>query len=126
MLVSVRESRTRVSTPTTYQQWVSALGVNKLAATVRESSTMIGGRASTLSDAGWPRGQRHVHPPFVLGVALAMIAVESLAPGRRWPAAKGWWLRASLLNGFQYALCGEAPILRELGDLPMTIEAPCP
>jgi sterol desaturase/sphingolipid hydroxylase (fatty acid hydroxylase superfamily) len=40
-------------------------------------------------------------PLFVLGVALVMIAVESLAPGRRWPAVEGWWLRAFLLNGFQ-------------------------
>jgi sterol desaturase/sphingolipid hydroxylase (fatty acid hydroxylase superfamily) len=35
---------------------------------------------------------------IVLGVAAAMIGVELLAPGRRWPHVKGWLPRAVLLN----------------------------
>jgi sterol desaturase/sphingolipid hydroxylase (fatty acid hydroxylase superfamily) len=42
-------------------------------------------------------------PLLVLGFAVFMIAWESLTPGRRWPAVKGWWMRALLLNGFQAA-----------------------
>jgi sterol desaturase/sphingolipid hydroxylase (fatty acid hydroxylase superfamily) len=42
-------------------------------------------------------------PLLVLGAAILMIAVESYAPGRRWPAVRGWWMRAFLLNGFQAA-----------------------
>src|SRR5207253_359635 len=36
-----------------------------------------------------------------LGIAVAMIAVELLAPGRRWPQAPGWIARALLLNVVQ-------------------------
>lgn len=44
----------------------------------------------------------------VVGVAVVMIVVESLAPGRRWPEVRGWWLRAFLLNGFQAGTVGIA------------------
>jgi sterol desaturase/sphingolipid hydroxylase (fatty acid hydroxylase superfamily) len=39
----------------------------------------------------------------VLGVALVMMAVERLGPGRRWPRVRGWWWRAILLNLVQVA-----------------------
>jgi len=39
----------------------------------------------------------------VTAVAIAMMAVEALRPGRRWPQVRGWWLRAALLNGAQVA-----------------------
>lgn len=35
---------------------------------------------------------------IVLGVAAAMIGIEWLVPGRRWPRVKGWLPRALLLN----------------------------
>lgn len=38
---------------------------------------------------------------FVLTVALIMIAVEVMRPGRTWKKVSGWWARAALLNGFQ-------------------------
>ena len=38
---------------------------------------------------------------LVLSAAIAMIGVESLAPGRRWPRVKGWIPRALLLNAAQ-------------------------
>lgn len=38
---------------------------------------------------------------IVVGLAIAMIAVEALAPGRRWPKVRGWIPRALLLNGAQ-------------------------
>jgi sterol desaturase/sphingolipid hydroxylase (fatty acid hydroxylase superfamily) len=37
----------------------------------------------------------------VLAVALVMMVVERLAPGRNWPRVPGWWGRALALNGFQ-------------------------
>jgi sterol desaturase/sphingolipid hydroxylase (fatty acid hydroxylase superfamily) len=40
-------------------------------------------------------------PLIVLGVAVVMIAVEIMTPGRRWPKVAGWWTRALLLNGVQ-------------------------
>ena len=40
-------------------------------------------------------------PTAVLTVALAMMAVETLQAGRRWPNVRGWWLRAILLNSVQ-------------------------
>lgn len=40
-------------------------------------------------------------PAIVLTVALAMIAIEIAAPGRRWPAVAGWWTRAIALNVVQ-------------------------
>jgi sterol desaturase/sphingolipid hydroxylase (fatty acid hydroxylase superfamily) len=40
---------------------------------------------------------------LVLGAAIAMIAVETLAPGRRWPKVPGWLTRALLLNAAQGA-----------------------
>jgi sterol desaturase/sphingolipid hydroxylase (fatty acid hydroxylase superfamily) len=40
----------------------------------------------------------------VLVAAVAMMAVEALAPGRRWPQVRGWWMRALLLNGAQVAV----------------------
>ena len=40
-------------------------------------------------------------PLIVLAVALVMIAVEVMHPGRRWPSVAGWWSRALLLNGVQ-------------------------
>jgi sterol desaturase/sphingolipid hydroxylase (fatty acid hydroxylase superfamily) len=42
-------------------------------------------------------------PLVVLAAALAMIALERLAPGRNWPRVPGWWGRALALNGFQAA-----------------------
>ncbi len=42
-----------------------------------------------------------VLPLIVIGVAAAMIAVELLHPGRRWPQVAGWWTRALLLNACQ-------------------------
>jgi len=41
---------------------------------------------------------------IVLGVAVAMIAIETLAPGRRWPSVRGWLARALLLNAAQAAV----------------------
>jgi sterol desaturase/sphingolipid hydroxylase (fatty acid hydroxylase superfamily) len=38
---------------------------------------------------------------IVLLVGLAMLAVETAAPGRRWPRVANWWLRAVLSNGVQ-------------------------
>ena len=38
---------------------------------------------------------------IVLGVGIAMFAVEFLAPGRRWPQVTGWWTRAIALNAVQ-------------------------
>src|SRR5579862_3427873 len=35
---------------------------------------------------------------MVLAVALVMMVVEHLGPGRRWPRVRGWWWRAILLN----------------------------
>jgi sterol desaturase/sphingolipid hydroxylase (fatty acid hydroxylase superfamily) len=43
-------------------------------------------------------------PLIVLGVALVMIWLENKRPGRRWPEVTGWWRRAALLNGVQFAL----------------------
>jgi len=40
----------------------------------------------------------------VLGVAIAMIAIERLIPGRRWPSVPGWLPRALLLNAAQGAV----------------------
>jgi len=40
-------------------------------------------------------------PVIVLAVALFMMIVEALQPGRNWPRVRGWWLRAVLLNGVQ-------------------------
>ena len=40
----------------------------------------------------------------VLAVAVVMMLVELRAPGRRWPAVRGWWLRALTLNGVQVAV----------------------
>jgi len=38
---------------------------------------------------------------IVGAVALCMFVVERFAPGRRFPAVRGWWLRAIALNGAQ-------------------------
>jgi len=38
---------------------------------------------------------------FVLMVAIAMMIIERLKPGRNWPRVKGWWLRAIFLNAIQ-------------------------
>lgn len=37
----------------------------------------------------------------VFAVAAAMVAIECLAPGRRFPRVRGWWPRAALLNAVQ-------------------------
>jgi sterol desaturase/sphingolipid hydroxylase (fatty acid hydroxylase superfamily) len=34
----------------------------------------------------------------VLAVALVMMGVEAISPGRRWPVVRLWWARAILLN----------------------------
>jgi sterol desaturase/sphingolipid hydroxylase (fatty acid hydroxylase superfamily) len=39
----------------------------------------------------------------VAAVALAMLAVEWIRPGRAWPAVAGWWPRALALNACQVA-----------------------
>jgi sterol desaturase/sphingolipid hydroxylase (fatty acid hydroxylase superfamily) len=33
--------------------------------------------------------------------AIVMLICERIRPGRRWPAVRGWWARAALINGFQ-------------------------
>jgi len=38
---------------------------------------------------------------IVLAVAVAMIVIELLQPGRRWPRVAGWWTRALTLNTVQ-------------------------
>ena len=38
---------------------------------------------------------------IVLVFATFMLICEALKPGRRWPAVRGWWTRAALINGFQ-------------------------
>jgi sterol desaturase/sphingolipid hydroxylase (fatty acid hydroxylase superfamily) len=43
-------------------------------------------------------------PLIVLIAALAMIAVERAAPGRRWPRVAGWWTRVLLFNSAQAAV----------------------
>jgi sterol desaturase/sphingolipid hydroxylase (fatty acid hydroxylase superfamily) len=40
---------------------------------------------------------------IVVAVAAAMMVVEALRPGRRWPRVAGWWTRAALINAFQIA-----------------------
>jgi len=37
----------------------------------------------------------------VTAVAVVMMIVEALRPGRRWPQVRGWWLRAIALNAVQ-------------------------
>ena len=37
----------------------------------------------------------------VATVAVVMMVVEALRPGRRWPQVRGWWLRAIALNAVQ-------------------------
>jgi len=39
-----------------------------------------------------------------IAIAVLMIAVERIAPGRSWPAVPGWWPRALALNGVQVAM----------------------
>lgn len=43
-------------------------------------------------------------PSIVVAVALAMIAVELLAPGRTWPQVSRWWGRALALSAVQVAV----------------------
>ena len=38
---------------------------------------------------------------IVATAALGMIVYECFRPGRKWPAVRGWWFRAVLLNSFQ-------------------------
>ena len=45
-----------------------------------------------------------VVPAAVLGVALLMMAVERLKPGRTFPKVAGWLARAVLFNGIQVAI----------------------
>ncbi|TDU28156.1 sterol desaturase/sphingolipid hydroxylase (fatty acid hydroxylase superfamily) [Panacagrimonas perspica] len=40
-------------------------------------------------------------PLLVAAVALAMMLVEWIAPGRRWPAIRSWWPRALAANAVQ-------------------------
>jgi sterol desaturase/sphingolipid hydroxylase (fatty acid hydroxylase superfamily) len=40
---------------------------------------------------------------LVTAVAVVMMLVEALRPGRRWPQVRGWWLRAIALNAVQVA-----------------------
>ncbi len=39
----------------------------------------------------------------VMAVAIAMMIIEIIKPGRQWKKVSGWWIRASLLNSFQVA-----------------------
>lgn len=41
---------------------------------------------------------------IVLGAGLTMLAIELMAPGRRWPQVAGWWSRAIALNCVQAAM----------------------
>jgi len=41
---------------------------------------------------------------IVVGVAVVMIAIERVCPGRVFPAVRGWWARALLLNGVQVGI----------------------
>lgn len=41
---------------------------------------------------------------IVLGLAVLMIAVEQLRPGRAWPSVRTWWLRAIGFNVIQVAI----------------------
>ncbi|HJL19615.1 MAG TPA: sterol desaturase family protein [Sandaracinaceae bacterium LLY-WYZ-13_1] len=43
-------------------------------------------------------------PLIVLVCALAMMGVELVRPGRRWPRVAGWWGRAIVLNATQAAM----------------------
>src|SRR5690349_10429112 len=38
---------------------------------------------------------------IVATVGVCMILYEYSRPGRNWPVVRGWWLRATLFNGFQ-------------------------
>lgn len=40
----------------------------------------------------------------MVAIALAMIGLERVRPGRRWPAVPTWWARALAINGAQIAL----------------------
>lgn len=40
----------------------------------------------------------------MVAIALAMIVLERVRPGRRWPAVPTWWARALAINGAQIAL----------------------
>ncbi len=40
---------------------------------------------------------------FVFIVAVAMISIELMQPGRSWPHVSSWWARAAALNGIQVA-----------------------
>jgi hypothetical protein len=40
----------------------------------------------------------------VLAIALAMMAVERMRPGRAWPSVRTWWLRAIGLNLVQVGI----------------------
>ncbi len=63
----------------------------------------------------------------VLSVAVAMIVVERIAPGRDWPRVATWWARAVLLNGVQIgtflnpkrfaASCGFGDAEQRLGEM---------
>ena len=43
-------------------------------------------------------------PLIVLSVAVAMMAIESAAPGRSWPQVACWRLRALIYNSIQAAM----------------------
>ena len=47
----------------------------------------------------------------VLGLAVAMIVVERLRPGRNFPTVRGWWLRAIALNASQVGVVFLAGLL---------------
>jgi sterol desaturase/sphingolipid hydroxylase (fatty acid hydroxylase superfamily) len=40
----------------------------------------------------------------MVAIALAMLVLERVRPGRRWPTVPTWWARALLINGIQIAL----------------------
>jgi sterol desaturase/sphingolipid hydroxylase (fatty acid hydroxylase superfamily) len=40
----------------------------------------------------------------VIGVALAMLGIEQMWPGRRWPRVRTWWARALAVNAGQVAI----------------------
>ena len=40
-------------------------------------------------------------PLLVIGLAIAMLGVERVRPGRRWPRVAGWWPRALGLSALQ-------------------------
>ncbi|MHC4379555.1 MAG: sterol desaturase family protein [Planctomycetota bacterium] len=50
-------------------------------------------------------------PLAVITIAVLMILMEVWKGDRPWPKVRGWWRRAFLLNGFQFAVAYAAPVM---------------